>query len=55
MMLQDPDLVDMIEGLMTDNHLTAEGAVERAGEQFAAMLESMDGTYGKGNWGGLER
>ena len=27
MMLQDPDLVDMIEGLMTDNHLTAEGAV----------------------------
>ena len=29
MMLQDPDLVDMIEGLMTDNHLTAEGAVER--------------------------
>ena len=47
MMLQDPDLVDMIEGLMTDNHLTAEGAVERAGEQFAAMLESMDDEYMK--------
>ena len=47
MMLQDPDLVDMIEGLMTDNHLTEEGAVERAGEQFAAMLESMDDEYMK--------
>ena len=39
--------MDMIEGLMTDNHLTAEGAVERAGEQFAAMLESMDDEYMK--------
>jgi phosphotransferase system enzyme I (PtsI) len=47
MMLQDPDFVEMIENLMLDNHLTAEGAVERAGEQFAAMLESMDDDYMK--------
>ncbi len=47
MMVQDPDYVDMIETLMLQNHLTAEGAVERAGEQFAAMLESMDDDYMK--------
>ena len=45
MMLQDPDMVDMIEGLIREERCTAEKAVEQAGEQFAAMLAAMDDEY----------
>ena len=45
MMVQDPDLCDTITGLIQENHMTAEGAVRKAGSQFAAMLEAMDDEY----------
>ncbi len=45
MMLQDPDMVDMIKGLIREEGCTAEKAVEQAGEQFAAMLAAMDDEY----------
>ena len=45
MMLQDPDMVDMIEGLIREEQCTAEQAVEQAGEQFSAMLAAMDDEY----------
>jgi phosphotransferase system enzyme I (PtsI) len=46
-MVQDPDLNEMIEGFIKEHQLTAEAAVQTAGEQFAGMLESMDDDYMK--------
>ena len=43
LMVQDPDLTEQITDLITGaSPLPAEEAVQQAGEEFAAMLESMD-------------
>ncbi len=46
LMVQDPDLTEQITDLITGaSPLPAEEAVQQAGEEFAAMLESMDDAY----------
>lgn len=45
MMLDDPDYVETVEGLIADEHLNAEAAVSDTASQFAEMFANMDNTY----------
>ena len=45
MMLDDPDYVETVEGLIADEHLNAEAAVSDTANQFAEMFANMDNTY----------
>lgn len=45
MMLEDEDFSETIKGSITDDHLTADFAVQSTGEQFAEMFSSMDDEY----------
>lgn len=45
MMLDDPDYVETVEGLIADEHLNAEAAVSDTANQFAEMFANMDNAY----------
>lgn len=45
MMLDDPDYVETVEGLIADEHLNAEAAVSDTANQFAEMFANMDNVY----------
>lgn len=45
MFVEDEDFVECIQSAMEEEHTTAEYAVQRAGEQFAAMFAAMDDAY----------
>ncbi len=45
MMLDDPDYVESVQGLIEDEHLNAEAAVSDTAEQFAEMFANMDNAY----------
>jgi phosphotransferase system enzyme I (PtsI) len=45
MMLEDPDYVETIEGLITNEKMNAESAVSQTATQFAAMFAAMDDAY----------
>ena len=48
MMLEDPDFVEGITGLIEQESVNAEYAVQVTAEQFAAVFESMDDDYMRG-------
>ncbi len=45
LMLEDPDYVDSVVGLITSSHVNAEFAVNSTAEQFAAMFAEMSSSY----------
>jgi len=45
MFLDDPELMEMIEGTITNEKVNAEFAVQQSVESFAVMLEAMDNEY----------
>ena len=45
MMLDDDDYIDSIEGLIRDDKINAEAAVDKTAQQFAEMFRSMDDAY----------
>jgi phosphotransferase system enzyme I (PtsI) len=45
MMLEDPDYVETIEGLITNEKMNAESAVSKTATQFADMFAAMDDAY----------
>ena len=47
MMLEDLDYCDSITGMIRDEHVNAEYAVEQTGEQFSQMFAQMDDDYMK--------
>ena len=47
MMLEDLDYCESITGMIRDEHVNAEYAVEQTGEQFSQMLAQMDDAYMK--------
>jgi len=44
-MLDDPDLLDAVRHLITDRHISAEYALQMAGEEFAQRLADLDDEY----------
>ena len=45
MMLDDDDYIESIEGLIRDDKINAEAAVDKTAQQFAEMFRSMDDAY----------
>lgn len=45
MMLDDGDYIDSIEGIITDDAVNAEAAVDQTAQQFADMFRAMDDAY----------
>lgn len=45
MMLDDPDFVESVEGIISSEHVCAEYAVSETAKNFAAMFEAMDDEY----------
>lgn len=48
MMLEDDDYIESIEGLIRNEHMNAEAAVEQTAQQFAEMFRSMEDAYMQG-------
>ena len=48
MMAEDPDFEDLVETNIKENHMTADEATEKAGEELSAVLSNMDDEYMKG-------
>ena len=48
MMLEDDDYIESIEGLIRDEQMNAEAAVEQTAQQFADMFRSMEDAYMQG-------